>query len=117
MPCHVQVEQLHRIFKLCGTPSEDYWKKLRLSTTFRPPKTYKPCLFEAFGSFPESSLGLLTSLLALDPAQRGTASSALQNEVSIKSEDSIRSTVISQVDSSISFIKCFIMDPATSDFS
>ncbi|EEF38066.1 Cell division protein kinase, putative [Ricinus communis] len=80
MPGRTEVEQLHRIFKLCGTPSEDYWKKLRLSTTFRPPKSYKPSLFEAFGEFPESSLGLLTTLLALDPAYRGSASSALQND-------------------------------------
>ncbi|CAK7346743.1 unnamed protein product [Dovyalis caffra] len=80
MPGRTEVEQLHRIFKLCGTPSEDYWKKLRLSTTFRPPPTYKPSLFEAFSAFPESALGLLTTLLALDPASRGCASSALENE-------------------------------------
>lgn len=80
LPGRTEVEQLHRIFKLCGTPSEDYWRKLKLSTTFRPPKSYKPSLFEAFGEFPESSLGLLSTLLALDPAYRGSASSALQNE-------------------------------------
>ncbi|KAJ4701039.1 Serine/threonine-protein kinase [Melia azedarach] len=80
MPGRTEVEQLHRIFKLCGTPSEDYWKKLRLSTTFRPPQSYKSRLFEAFGEFPESSLGLLSTLLALDPACRGSAASALQNE-------------------------------------
>ncbi|XP_050212556.1 probable serine/threonine-protein kinase At1g54610 [Mercurialis annua] len=80
MPGRTEVEQLHRIFKLCGTPSENYWKKLRLSTTFRPPKSYKPSLFEAFGEFPESSLGLLSTLLALDPAYRGSAASALQND-------------------------------------
>ncbi|KDP36567.1 hypothetical protein JCGZ_08334 [Jatropha curcas] len=80
MPGRTEVEQLHRIFKLCGTPSEEYWKKLRLSTTFRPPKSYKPSLFEAFAEFPESCLGLLSTLLALDPAYRGSASSALKNE-------------------------------------
>lgn len=80
MPGRTEVEQLHKIFKLCGTPSEDYWKKLRLSTTFRPPQSYRPSLLEAFSNFPESSLGLLSILLALDPAYRGCASSALQNE-------------------------------------
>ncbi|KAH9691856.1 protein kinase domain-containing protein [Citrus sinensis] len=80
MPGRTEVEQLHRIFKLCGSPSEDYWKKLRLSTTFRPPQSYKPRLFEAFSEFPESSLGLLSTLLALDPAYRGSAASALKNE-------------------------------------
>ncbi|KAK9165732.1 hypothetical protein Scep_000923 [Stephania cephalantha] len=76
----IQVEQLHRIFKLCGSPSEDYWKKLKLPTSFRPPQPYKPSLIEAFRDFPASSLGLLTTLLALDPSYRGTAASALQSE-------------------------------------
>ncbi|KAK8349252.1 hypothetical protein V6Z12_A06G130300 [Gossypium hirsutum] len=80
MPGRTEVEQLHKIFKLCGTPSEAYWKKLRLSTTFRPPQSYKPSLADAFRNFPQSSLGLLSTLLALDPAYRGSASSALQNE-------------------------------------
>ncbi|KAK1556020.1 hypothetical protein Q3G72_034664 [Acer saccharum] len=79
MPGRTEVEQLHRIFKLCGSPPEDYWKKLKLSTTFRPPH-YKPRLFEVFGDFAESSLGLLSTLLALDPANRGSAYLALQNE-------------------------------------
>ncbi|KAB2603482.1 serine/threonine-protein kinase [Pyrus ussuriensis x Pyrus communis] len=82
LPGRTEVEQLHRIFRLCGTPSEDYWKRLKLSTTFRPPRSYKPNLQEAFKDFPISSLGLLSTLLALDPAYRGSASSALKNEVS-----------------------------------
>ncbi|KAK8684143.1 hypothetical protein V6N13_040174 [Hibiscus sabdariffa] len=80
MPGRTEVEQLHKIFKLCGTPSEAYWKKLRLSTTFRPPQSYKPSLVNAFRNFPQTSLGLLSTLLALDPAYRGSASSALENE-------------------------------------
>lgn len=80
MAGRTEVEQLHKIFKLCGTPSEEYWKKLRLSTTLRTPHPYKPSLKDAFRNFPQSSLSLLTTLLALDPARRGSASSALQNE-------------------------------------
>ncbi|KAF9612217.1 hypothetical protein IFM89_038639 [Coptis chinensis] len=80
MPGRTEVEQLHRIFKLCGSPSEDYWKKLKLPTSFQPPQPYKPSLLESFRDFPESSLGLLTVLLSLDPAYRGTTSSALQSE-------------------------------------
>jgi cyclin-dependent kinase 12/13 len=68
------------IFKLCGTPKEEYWKKQKLSSTFRPPQSYKPSIFQAFKDFPESSLGLLSTLLALDPASRGFASSALQDD-------------------------------------
>ncbi|KAI7727652.1 hypothetical protein M8C21_003443, partial [Ambrosia artemisiifolia] len=80
MPGRTEVEQLHKIFKLCGTPSSDYWKKLKLSTTFRPPHSYKPNLHEAFRDYPRPALGLLMVLLALDPAYRGSASSALQHE-------------------------------------
>ncbi|KDP35288.1 hypothetical protein JCGZ_09447 [Jatropha curcas] len=79
MPGRTEVEQLHRIFKLCGSPPEDYWKIMRLSTSFRPPQHYKPSFQEAFRDFPESSFGLLTSLLALNPAYRGSAASALQS--------------------------------------
>ncbi|XP_028790049.1 probable serine/threonine-protein kinase At1g54610 [Neltuma alba] len=79
MPGRTEVEQLHRIFMLCGTPSEGYWKKFKVAGTFRPPKSYRPCLVETFKDLPSSSLGLLCTLLALDPAYRGTASKALQN--------------------------------------
>ncbi|XP_017972452.1 PREDICTED: probable serine/threonine-protein kinase At1g54610 [Theobroma cacao] len=80
MPGRTEVEQLHRIFKLCGSPSEDYWKKMKLPASFRPPQHYKPGYQEAFGDFPDTSFGLLTVLLALDPLHRGTAASALQSE-------------------------------------
>lgn len=79
----IQVEQVHRIFKLCGTPPDDYYKRMKLSTSLKPPQTYKSSLGETFRNFPSSSLGLLNILLALDPAHRGCASSALQNEVSV----------------------------------
>ena len=69
------------IFKLCGSPTEDYWKKLKLMTSYRPPN-YKPNYDEAFGDFSPSSIGLLTTLLDLDPNYRGTAASALESEVS-----------------------------------
>ncbi|KAK7279798.1 hypothetical protein RJT34_24856 [Clitoria ternatea] len=80
MPGRTEVEQLHKIFRLCGTPSEEYWRKLKLSTTFRPPKSYRPSLVETFKDLPPSSLGLLCTLLALDPAFRGSASKALKNQ-------------------------------------
>ncbi|XP_022751003.1 probable serine/threonine-protein kinase At1g54610 isoform X3 [Durio zibethinus] len=80
MPGRTEVEQLHRIFKLCGSPSEEYWKKLKLPASFRPPQHYKPGYQEAFGDFPDSSFRLLTMLLALDPSYRVTAASALQSE-------------------------------------
>ncbi|KAJ0096927.1 hypothetical protein Patl1_27653 [Pistacia atlantica] len=79
MPGRTEVEQLHRIFKLCGSPSDDYWKKMKFTVTFRPPH-FKPSFQEIFSEFPRSSFGILTTLLALDPSYRGTAASALQFE-------------------------------------
>ncbi|CAL1409117.1 unnamed protein product [Linum trigynum] len=80
MPGRTEVEQIHRIFKLCGSPAEDYWKIMRLPTSFRPPQHYKPTFQEAFKDFPASSLALLSSLLSLNPSYRGTAASALQSQ-------------------------------------
>ncbi|BFG35251.1 hypothetical protein CerSpe_215250 [Prunus speciosa] len=80
MPGRTEVEQLHRIFKLCGSPGDDYWKKMKLPTSFRPPQHYKPSFEEFFRDFSTSSFGLLTTLLALYPASRGSAASALQSD-------------------------------------
>lgn len=82
MPGRTEVEQLHKIFKLCGSPSEDYWKKSKLphATIFKPQQPYKRCIRETFKEFPASSLSLLDKLLAIDPADRGSASAALGSE-------------------------------------
>lgn len=79
-----QVEQLHKIFKLCGSPSEEYWKKSKLphATIFKPQQSYKRCISETFKDFPPSSLPLIETLLAIDPAERQTATAALKSEVS-----------------------------------
>ncbi|KAG8383426.1 hypothetical protein BUALT_Bualt04G0012000 [Buddleja alternifolia] len=79
MPGRNEIEQLHKIFKLCGSPSEDYWKKVKPPATFRPPHQYKPNFKETFPYFPDSAFDLLGRLLALDPSYRGTAVSALQS--------------------------------------
>ncbi|KAK6117327.1 hypothetical protein DH2020_048918 [Rehmannia glutinosa] len=77
-----KVEQLHRIFKLCGSPSEEYWKKSKLphATIFKPQQAYKRRIAEAFKDFPPSSLPLIETLLAIDPAERQTATAALRSE-------------------------------------
>ncbi|CAN1345057.1 Probable serine/threonine-protein kinase At1g54610, partial [Linum perenne] len=81
MPGRTEVEQIHRIFKLCGSPAEDYWKIMRLPTSFRPPQHYKPSFQDSFKDMPSSSIALLTTLLSLNPSYRGTATSALQTQV------------------------------------
>ncbi|XP_061375984.1 probable serine/threonine-protein kinase At1g09600 [Gastrolobium bilobum] len=82
MPGRTEVEQLHKIFKLCGSPSEEYWKKSKLphATIFKPQQPYKRVVSETFKDFPSSALSLLEVLLAIEPKDRGTASLALQNE-------------------------------------
>ncbi|KAJ7946554.1 Serine/threonine protein kinase [Quillaja saponaria] len=82
MPGRTEVEQLHKIFKLCGSPSEEYWKKSKLphATIFKPQHPYKRCVAETFKDLPLSALGLLEVLLAVEPKDRGSASLALQSE-------------------------------------
>ncbi|KAH9684844.1 putative serine/threonine-protein kinase [Citrus sinensis] len=82
MPGRTEVEQLHKIFKLCGSPSEEYWKRSKLphATIFKPQQPYKRCVAETFKDIPSSALSLLDILLSTEPEVRGTASSALQNE-------------------------------------
>jgi cyclin-dependent kinase 12/13 len=78
------VEQLHKIFKLCGSPTEEYWKKSNLphATIFKPQQPYKRRIRETFKDFPQSALQLIETLLAIDPADRLTATCALRSDVS-----------------------------------
>ncbi|GMH24279.1 hypothetical protein Nepgr_026122 [Nepenthes gracilis] len=50
MPGRTEVEQLHKIFKLCGSPSEEYWKRSKLphATIFKPQHPYRRCVAETF---------------------------------------------------------------------
>lgn len=84
---HEQVEQLHRIYKLCGSPSEEYWKKIRLPSTHKhahhkPLPQYKRRIREVYKDFSPEALSLLDTLLALDPAERQTATDVLMSDVS-----------------------------------
>lgn len=77
------MEQLHKIFKLCGSPSEDYWRKSKLphATIFKPQQPYRRVVGETFNEFPEPALALIETLLSIDPSDRGSAASALMSEV------------------------------------
>ncbi|CAM0874917.1 unnamed protein product [Alopecurus aequalis] len=82
MPGRTEVEQIHKIFKLCGSPSDEYWQKLEVPPTgmFKPRRQYKRCIAENFKDFPPTALVLLDNLLALEPEARGTAASTLQSD-------------------------------------
>ncbi|XP_027352406.1 protein IMPAIRED IN BABA-INDUCED STERILITY 1 [Abrus precatorius] len=77
-----EVEQLHKIFKLCGSPPDEYWKKTRLphATLFKPQQPYDSCLRQSFKELPATSVNLLQALLSVEPFKRGTATSALSSE-------------------------------------
>ncbi|CAH9078651.1 unnamed protein product [Cuscuta europaea] len=77
-----EVEQLHKIFKLCGSPPVDYWKKSKLphATLFKPQHPYESCLWETFNDLPKTAVSLIESLLMVEPNKRGTATSALGSE-------------------------------------
>nr|XP_043608080.1 protein IMPAIRED IN BABA-INDUCED STERILITY 1-like [Erigeron canadensis] len=77
-----EVEQMHKIFKLCGSPCDDYWKKSKLphAALFKPQRPYESCLWETFKDLPKNAVDLIVTLLSIEPYKRGTASSALASE-------------------------------------
>lgn len=74
---------MHKIFKLCGSPPDDYWKKSKLphATLFKPQHPYQSSLWETFKDQARTAVCLIETLLAVEPYKRGTASSALSSEV------------------------------------
>ncbi|CAD6254869.1 unnamed protein product [Miscanthus lutarioriparius] len=75
MPGQTEIEQLHRIFKLCGSLSEDYLATAAVPdyvTLFKPQRPYRRKIAETFKDFPPTALALLDTLLAIEPSARGT---------------------------------------------
>ncbi|KAI4378323.1 hypothetical protein MLD38_015814 [Melastoma candidum] len=80
LPGKTEVEQLHKIFKLCGSPSDDDWLHLPHATMFKPPHPYRRCVTEMFKELPPAAVGLIETLLSVDPTKRGTSALALRSE-------------------------------------
>ncbi|KAL0708874.1 hypothetical protein Bca4012_075300 [Brassica carinata] len=77
------IEQLHKIYKLCGSPDEELWRNNKLhpqTKMFGQQHQYEGCLRETFEEFPKTAVNLLENLFSIDPEKRGTASSALMSE-------------------------------------
>lgn len=68
---------------LCGTPPEDYWNKptLPLAKMSKPRHAYESSLRERCRELPKSAVNLIESFLSIEPEKRGSATSALQSEV------------------------------------
>lgn len=74
---------MHKIFKLCGSPSEEYWQRTKLpyATSFKPQNSYQRQIANTFNNFPSTALTLVDTLLSMEPEQRGSATAALKSEV------------------------------------
>lgn len=79
------------------------------ATIFKPQQPYKRCIHETFKEFPASSLALLDTLLAIEPADRGSAAQALASEVSglTRSDNSPFRSVTSEINWSLFSFLCF----------
>ncbi|ERN06520.1 probable serine/threonine-protein kinase At1g54610 [Amborella trichopoda] len=77
-----EVEQLHKIFKLCGSPPDEYWKKSKLphATIFKPQHPYESSLAETLKGIPSTASDLIGNLLSIETYKRGSASVALSSE-------------------------------------
>ncbi|XP_076959856.1 cyclin-dependent kinase C-2 C-like [Bidens hawaiensis] len=77
-----EVEQLHKILMLSGTPPDEYWSKptLPLAKMSKPRRSYQSSLRERCKELPKSAVNLLEALLSVEPEKRGSATSALQSE-------------------------------------
>lgn len=53
------------------------------ATIFKPQQPYKRRVAETFKDFPAPALDLVETLLSIDPADRGSAASALKSEVGL----------------------------------
>ncbi|KAG9144507.1 hypothetical protein Leryth_010728 [Lithospermum erythrorhizon] len=82
MPGRTEVEQMHKIFKLCGSPSEQYWKNSKLphATSFKPQQPYRRRISDTFKDFSPTALNLVDVLLSMEPNRRGDATSALNSK-------------------------------------
>jgi len=79
-----EVDQLEKIFKLCGTPTPATWpefSKLPYSGFWLVPnKFFQPCFYDCFRRFPVETRDLMRQMLALDPNKRPSATECLNHK-------------------------------------
>jgi cyclin-dependent kinase 12/13 len=79
LPGTTEVEQLHQIFKLCGTAGLDALNK-EVKVPYAPMMNsakYPRKLSERFAHFPHDALAVIEKLLSIVPSSRGTARGVL----------------------------------------
>uniref|UniRef100_M1CSV7 Serine/threonine-protein kinase cdk9 n=1 Tax=Solanum tuberosum TaxID=4113 RepID=M1CSV7_SOLTU len=82
MPGKTEVEQLHKVLKLCGSPSDDFWQKPKLPNAkiFKPIEPYRRNLEATFHDVPAAAVRLMDTLISIEAEYRGTAALALKSE-------------------------------------
>ncbi|KAL1837395.1 hypothetical protein VTJ49DRAFT_3935 [Mycothermus thermophilus] len=79
-----EVDQLTKIFELCGTPSDETWPNFRRLPNARrlklPPRPTPSSVRAKFPLLTTAGASLLGSLLSLDPSRRPTAHEVLEHE-------------------------------------
>eukprot|EP01133_Synstelium_polycarpum_P015260 gene15260-18066_t len=80
------IDQLDKIFQICGTPTEENWptvNKMPWWEVLQPKRPSKRVIRDNYASdknfFPPEALDLIDKLLCLDPSKRITASEALDS--------------------------------------
>eukprot|EP00924_Labyrinthula_sp_SR-Ha-C_P004582 augustus_masked-scaffold_1-processed-gene-5.48-mRNA-1 protein AED:0.03 eAED:0.03 QI:0/-1/0/1/-1/1/1/0/422 len=86
LPGKDEGEQLHLIFKLCGTPSEEEYPKLHEhyknsnSSFVKVDRNFDQVLKERLSSLDETGVDLLKKMLTINPDKRITAEDALDHD-------------------------------------
>eukprot|EP00246_Nothoceros_aenigmaticus_P013872 TRINITY_DN500_c0_g1_i3.p1 TRINITY_DN500_c0_g1~~TRINITY_DN500_c0_g1_i3.p1 ORF type:complete len:415 (+),score=57.03 TRINITY_DN500_c0_g1_i3:271-1515(+) len=83
LPGKHELEQISKIFELCGSPDETMWPgvvKLPWYSQFKPEKIMRRRVKDYFKHFDRHALELVERMLTLNPAQRITAKDALDAE-------------------------------------
>ncbi|KAG9302799.1 hypothetical protein G9A89_009576 [Geosiphon pyriformis] len=83
LPGRSDFDQLEIIFQLCGSPTEESWpnwKELPLSKDVKAPGNYQRVVRSEYDSYGTKAAKLLDQLLVLNPSNRLTAFSALDDD-------------------------------------
>ncbi|KAF2598008.1 hypothetical protein F2Q68_00010878 [Brassica cretica] len=78
MPCRNEVDQLHRIYKLCGSPYAEYWKKIRLPSNLKHANQMAKPQFKRKTSFVSASC--IKQWIKVVPSNHAGSQSALSRD-------------------------------------
>jgi len=81
-PGRNEIEQVEKIFRLCGSPTEENWPSYKQLpwVNLIPERIYPRRLREVYNNIDPLALDLLDKLLCLDPRRRITAENALDHD-------------------------------------